>query len=120
MLTLTNTNHQPVTMRVEVARTDDELEHGLMLRTSLPENEGMLFDYGEEVDHTEYWFWMKNTLIPLSIAFIAEGGRIVSIHDMQPLDETHVHAAAPYRYALEANQGFFEARNIKAGCEVSV
>ncbi len=61
---------------------------------------------------------MKNTLIPLSIAYIGEGGTIVDIQDMQPLDETSHPSAAPARYALEVNQGFFVARGIQVGDKV--
>jgi uncharacterized membrane protein (UPF0127 family) len=119
-LTLTNTKGQPVTLDVAVAETPAEIEQGLMHRESLPENEGMLFGEGQTRDHTEYYYWMRNTLIPLSIAFIDEAGKIVDIRDMEPLDETHVHSKADYHYALEVNQGFFERNHITPGCEVGI
>jgi uncharacterized membrane protein (UPF0127 family) len=119
-LTITNTKGQPVTLEVAVAESDAEVAQGLMHRESLPENEGMLFDYKETMDNREHWFWMSNTLIPLSIAFIDSDGKIVDIRDMEPLDETPVHAKAPYRYGLEANQGFFERNHITPGCGVGI
>ena len=118
-LTILNTDQQPVTLSVEVAETQVDIARGLMGRESLPEYGGMLFDYGETVDNTEYYFWMSNTTIPLSIAFIDTWGVIVDIRDMQPLDLTEVYSSAPYRYALEVNQGFFGKHAITAGCKVA-
>ncbi len=83
-----------------------------MERTELAEDAGMLFVFDREVTDG---FWMRNTLIPLSIAYIDSGGRIVDIQDMEPLDETPHPPASPYQYALEVNQGFFEARGIEIG-----
>ena len=88
-------------VQLELARTPQEHQVGLMFRDSLPPDSGMLFIY----DHpaTE-GYWMRNTLIPLSIAFIDRDGTIVDIQDMQPLDEIDIHfPAAPYWYALEVN-----------------
>src|SRR5437870_10989922 len=94
-------------VRVEVADEPAEWERGLMFRTELAEDAGMLFVFPGDVD---YAFWMQNTLIPLSIAFIAADGRIVDLQDMQPRStELHV-PAARYRYALEVNQGYFVGR----------
>ena len=74
----------------------------------------MLFVYADEEARS---FWMKNTLIPLSIAYIDSEGRIVDIQDMNPLDDEPPHyvSAEPARYALEVNQGFFEERGVKVG-----
>jgi uncharacterized membrane protein (UPF0127 family) len=119
-LTITNSKGQPVTLDVLIAMTPAEIEQGLMHRESLPENEGMLFHEGQTRDHTEFYYWMSNTIIPLSIAFIDEAGKIVDIRDMEPLDETPVYSAADYRYALEVNQGFFERNHITPGCEVGI
>jgi uncharacterized membrane protein (UPF0127 family) len=83
-----------------------------MERTELDEDAGMLFVFPQEQPRS---FWMRNTLIPLSIAYIDSDGRIVDIKDMQPLDETPVPSAEPAQYALEVNQGFFEARGIEVG-----
>lgn len=83
-----------------------------MHRTHLPANRGMLFELGPA---SIYCFWMKNTLIPLSIAFIDADGRIVSIQDMQPLSlDTHCSPSA-ITTALEMNQGWFKDRHIQVG-----
>ncbi len=100
---------------VEIAGGAEERQRGLMFRESLPESSGMLFDFGQE---TSGAFWMKDTLIPLSIAFISAGGRIIGIQDMAPLDETFHRSPQPYRYAVEANQGWFEAHGVETGDEV--
>lgn len=100
-------------VRVEVANTDTEQERGLMERTELAEDAGMLFVFGGQQQTP---FTMRNTQLPLSIAFINAQGFIVDILDMQPLDETTPYAsAAPYQYALEVNQGFFAQRRIEVG-----
>jgi uncharacterized protein len=105
---------EEVVVRVEIADTDAERQRGLMGRTALAEDQGMLFVFGGK---QELSFWMKNTLIPLSIAFMDSEGRIVDIQDMKPLDDDPPHyvSAEPARYALEVNQGFFEERGIKVG-----
>ena len=108
-----------VEVRVEVADDLAEQTKGLMDRTTLGENRGMLFVYPEE---QELSFWMKNTLIPLSIAFIDSERRIVDIQDMKPLDDkppSYV-SADPAQYALEVNQGFFEKRGVKVGDRVEL
>ena len=97
---------------VEIARTDAERQRGLMDRTSLDDGAGMLFVFPEPV---EVAFWMKNTLIPLSIAFIDEQGIIIDIQDMQPQDETLHYPSGPYRYALEVPQGWFERAGVAIG-----
>ena len=99
-------------IRAEVADRDDTRALGLMHRTSLPQNGGMLFVFETTGVHC---MWMKNTLLPLSVAFVDEGGAIVSIADMQPLSETSHCAARPARYALEMMQGWFAERGIRAG-----
>jgi uncharacterized protein len=88
-----------------------------MERTELVENAGMLFVFDREQPLS---FWMRNTVIPLSIAYIDAEGRIADIQDMQPLDETPHPSAEPARYALEVNQGFFEERGVEVGDEVEV
>jgi uncharacterized membrane protein (UPF0127 family) len=77
----------------------------------------MLFVFDREEPRS---FWMRNTLIPLSIAYIASDGRIADIQDMQPLDETSHPSAEPAQYALEVNQGFFAERGIEVGNEVEI
>ena len=103
-----------VEVRVEVADDLAEQAKGLMYRTTLGENRGMLFAYPDE---RELSFWMKDTLIPLSIAFIDSERRIIDIQDMKPLDDEPPHyvSAEPAQYALEVNQGFFEKGGVKVG-----
>lgn len=106
------------TLRVEVARTYQARMQGLMFRTSMPEDTGMLFVFDED---TTGGFWMKNTLIPLSIGFISRDWRLLEILDMKvapdpdkgPFD---IYAPSrPYRYALEVNQGYFRRKGIEPG-----
>ena len=112
-LAIINSAGERVVVRVEIADTPAERTRGLMERTELAEDAGMLFVFNREQQAP---FTMKNTLIPLSIAFIDAGGRIVDILDMQPLDETTRYSSAePYQYALEVNKGFFGARGIEVG-----
>lgn len=99
-------------IRAEVADHDAARAMGLMLRTSLAPNGGMLFVFDETSVHC---MWMKNTLLPLSVAFIDERGAIVNIADMQPQTEDSHCAARPARFALEMTQGWFAARGIRAG-----
>ena len=100
------------TLQVEVARTPRELDRGLMHRKSLPADSGMLFDAGWEVETA---FWMKDTSIPLSIAFIDSGGKVLAIRDMAPYDLRAVEPPGEYRYALEANRGWFRYHGIHSG-----
>ena len=102
-------------LRVEVANTPETRRTGLMLRETMPENHGMLFVYETVERHA---MWMKNTLIPLSVAFIDRSGRIVNIEDMQPQTEDSHAALAPAAYALEVNRGWFARRGIKKGVRV--
>jgi len=99
-------------IRAEVARTPLQTQTGMMYRTEMAQHEGMLFVF----DGLERrCFWMKNTLLPLSIAFIADDGRVVSLADMQPQSEQSHCSAEPVRFALEMNQGWFARRGIKPG-----
>jgi uncharacterized membrane protein (UPF0127 family) len=99
-------------IRAEVARTPLQTQTGMMFRTEMAQHEGMLFVFdGPE----RRCFWMKNTLLPLSIAFIADDGRIVNLADMQPQSEQSHCSAEPVRFALEMNQGWFAKRGIKPG-----
>ncbi len=99
----------------EVARTPEERSKGLMHRKSMPEDSGMLFIYPENRIPA---FWMKNTLIPLSIAFIDPGGMIIDIQDMEPETEDHHSPPSRIGYALEMNKGWFEHNGIKVGDSV--
>jgi uncharacterized membrane protein (UPF0127 family) len=96
----------------EVARTPQQQQIGMMMRTQMAQHEGMLFVFDDVAPRC---FWMKNTLLPLSIAFIADDGRIVNLADMQPRSEASHCSTEPVRYALEMNQGWFAKRSIKAG-----
>jgi uncharacterized membrane protein (UPF0127 family) len=113
-VTIHASSGEEVKVRVEIADNASEHARGLMYRTTLAENRGMLFIFEGEQKHS---FTMKNTLIPLSIAFIGSEGRIVDIQDMKPLDDdppSYV-SARPAQYALEVNQGFFEERGVEVG-----
>jgi uncharacterized membrane protein (UPF0127 family) len=100
----------------EVARTQEQRQMGLMLRTSMAPHEGMLFVFDDSAVHC---FWMRNTLLPLSIAFIADDGRIVDIVDMKPKSEESNCPSRPVRFALEMNKGWFAQRAIKPGFQLS-
>ncbi|HEX2914453.1 MAG TPA: DUF192 domain-containing protein [Chloroflexia bacterium] len=110
--TIQKANGEKVTLVVELARTEQEQEIGLMGRTNLPDNRGMLFVYTSPVSLA---FWMRNTPSPLSIAFIDEKGKILDIQDMQPLsDDTHS-PGKPFLLALEVPLGYFARHGIKPG-----
>ena len=116
-LTIINSSNEMVPVRVEIADTNTEQQRGLMERTELAENAGMLFVFDQE---QRLSFFMKDTLIPLSVAFIDTEGYIVDIQDMQPLDLTQHRSPRPAKYALEVNQGFFEERDIQVGNKVEL
>jgi uncharacterized membrane protein (UPF0127 family) len=99
-------------IQAEIARTMTQQMVGMMHRTTMGTNEGMLFVYDEPQVHC---FWMRNTRLPLTIAFIADDGRIVNLADMKPFDESSHCAAEPVRFALEMNQGWFAKRGLKPG-----
>ena len=104
------------TFQVEVAATPQQRQTGLMERKTLADDAGMLFIFEHKDIHC---FWMKNTLIPLSIAFLADDGSIVNIADMQPQTLDFHCAYKPVRYALEVKQGGFKRRGIEAGSRVT-
>lgn len=99
-------------LQVEVAVTPEEQARGLMYRKQMPEDHGMLFPYGSD---RRLSFWMKDTLIPLSIAYIASDGTIKEIYDMKPGSLREVSSRQSVRYALEVNQGFFDRLGIGVG-----
>jgi len=103
-------------IQAEVANTFDTRMTGLMHRKKLGANNGMLFVFPDVARHC---MWMKNTFVPLSVAFIDEQGVILNIADMQPLNEESHCASGPARFALEMNQGWFAAKGIKAGAKIS-
>ena len=102
-------------IQAEVVADPDTRARGLMHRKALAQNAGMLFIFDE---HAIHCMWMKNTLIPLSVAFIDDRGAIVNIADMEPHDLQSHCAARPVRYALEMNRGWFAARGIRPGARL--
>jgi uncharacterized membrane protein (UPF0127 family) len=105
-----------VVVPVEVARTEAEREQGLMNRTAMPEDDGMFFVFPDEQGNVG--FWMKDTLIPLSVAFADADGRIAAILDMEPCKAdpcTVYDPGAPFVTALEANQGAFDRWGVAVG-----
>jgi len=105
-----------VPLQVEIAQTEETASLGLMFREDLPDTRGMLFVFPQQQILS---FWMRNTLIPLDIAFIDESGVIVDLQHMAPLDESKNYISAePALYALEVNVGWFEKHGIKVGAKV--
>jgi uncharacterized protein len=105
-----------VKLTAELADTESKKERGLMFRQSLPENSGMLFIFDPPAQAV---FWMKNTRIPLSIAFIDNQGRILEIRSMKPFDETLIWSVSnAVAYALEVNEGWFDRHGIQMGTRI--
>lgn len=102
-------------IEAELAHTPEARQTGLMHRHSMPGNRGMLFVFPQDGLHC---MWMRNTFIPLSVAFLDAEGRILNIEDMTPQTEDLHCAAAPARFALEMNQGWFEIRRLKPGARI--
>ena len=100
----------------EVAATPNSRMVGLMMRDRLAPNHGMVFVFEDKSQHC---FWMRNTLIPLSIAFIEDDGTIVHIADMAPKSDASTCPPRPIRYALEMDQGWFAKRGVSAGKKIS-
>jgi len=99
----------------EYARTAEERTVGLMFRTEMGANQGMLFEFEQP---GQQCFWMKNTLLPLSVAFVQDDGSIVNIDDMKPQTLDPHCSTRPVRFVLEMNQGWFAKRGIKAGSKL--
>ncbi len=102
-------------IRAEVADNMGARTQGLMHRSSMPQNSGMVFVFDQNTNHC---MWMKNTLIPLSVAFLDEAGAIINIADMQPHSKESHCAARPARYALEMNKGWFAQKGIGPGTKI--
>jgi uncharacterized protein len=100
------------TIKAEIARTPEERTQGLMYRKKLSDGEGMLFVFERDEVLS---FWMKNTVIPLSLAYIASDGRIVEIMDLRPNDLNSVKSSRSVRYALEVPQGWFSRAGVQPG-----
>ena len=99
----------------QLAATSEQRQTGLMFRKDMPRHEGMIFVFDQP---GKQCFWMKNTLIPLSAAFISDDGTIVNIEDMKPLVLDGHCSAQPVRYVLEMNKGWFAKKGIKAGSKL--
>jgi uncharacterized membrane protein (UPF0127 family) len=112
-ITLTAGIHQ---MDIQVASTPEQHQIGLMYRSEMPQGEGMLFVFQTP---SKQCFWMKNTILPLTAAFIADDGSIVNLEDMKPqTTESHC-SLKPVRYVLEMNQGWFAKKGLKAGSKLA-
>ncbi|VWX63119.1 conserved exported hypothetical protein [Burkholderiales bacterium 8X] len=99
----------------QVAQTPQQRQVGLMFREQMPDAEGMIFVFEQPATQC---FWMRNTLLPLTAAFVADDGRIVNLADMKPqTDDSHC-SEEPVRYVLEMNQGWFAKKNIKKGAKL--
>lgn len=103
-------------IRAQVASTPDQHQIGLMFRKDMPSHEGMLFVFDRA---TPQCFWMRNTLLPLTIAFVRDDGVITNLDDMQPMTEDSHCSSEPVRYVLEMNAGWFAKRGFKAGTRLS-
>jgi uncharacterized protein len=103
-------------IKTELAITPEQQQVGMMFRKEMGNNEGMLFVSEER---SQRCFWMRNTLLPLTIAFIADDGTIVNLADMEPLSERSHCSTQPVRFALEMNKGWFAKRGFKAGARIS-
>lgn len=101
---------------VQLAQTPQERQIGLMFRKDMPQHEGMLFIFEQPATQC---FWMRNTLIPLTAAFLADDGTIVNLADMKPeSDDSHC-SSRPVRLVLEMNRGWFARRGIQAGYKLT-
>ena len=96
----------------QVAQTPDQRSTGLMFRTEMPAHEGMLFVFEQA---STQCFWMKNTLLPLTAAFVADDGTVVNLADMKPQTTDSHCSSKPVRYVLEMHQGWFAKKGFKAG-----
>ncbi len=103
-------------IKADLADRADTRSKGLMFRRSMEQHQGMLFVFDRKEPHC---FWMRNTPLPLTIAFLDDEGKIVNLADMKAQDETNHCAAQPVRYALEMNQGWFGKRHLKAGSRIA-
>ncbi len=100
----------------QLAVTPQQRQVGLMFRKEMPQAEGMLFVFEQP---EKQCFWMKNTFLPLTAAFVADDGRIVNLADMKPQTEESHCSEEPVRYVLEMNQGWFAKKNFKKGTKLS-
>jgi uncharacterized membrane protein (UPF0127 family) len=103
-------------LQVQLAQDFEQRQIGLMWRKEMPQNEGMLFIFEQAGVQC---FWMRNTLLPLTAAFVADDGTIVNLADMKPMNDNSHCSHKPVRYVLEMNQGWFAKRNIQAGFKLT-
>jgi uncharacterized membrane protein (UPF0127 family) len=104
-------------LTVELATTEAQREQGLMLRQKMDESQGMLFYFAQD---SSIGFWMKDTYLPLSIAYLDAAGTVLEIRDAKPLDQTVLTPAQAYRFVLEVNQGWFERHKLGVGAKVAI
>ena len=102
-------------IEAEVAHTAQARQVGLMMRKTMAPQRGMVFVFEHDATHC---MWMKNTFLPLSVAFVDAQGKVINIEDMQPQSEDNHCAAAPARFALEMNLGWFREKGLSAGTKV--
>jgi len=102
-------------IRAQLALTPQQRQIGLMFRESMPNQEGMLFVFEQSAMQC---FWMRNTLIPLSAAFLGDDGTVVNLVDMKPQSDDSHCSTKPVRYVLEMNQGWFAKRGVKPGTRI--
>jgi uncharacterized membrane protein (UPF0127 family) len=112
-VTLTTGMHR---IDAQVAMTPDQRQTGLMFRKEMPQHEGMLFVFEQP---SVQCFWMMNTLLPLTAAFVADDGTVVNLVDMKPQTTDSHCSTKPVRYVLEMNQGWFAKKGIKAGAKLA-
>ena len=103
-------------LQVQLAQDIDQRQIGLMWRKEMPQNEGMLFIFEQPGVQC---FWMRNTLLPLTAAFVMDDGTIVNLADMKPMNDDSHCSKKPVRFVLEMNQGWFAKRNIQAGFKLT-
>jgi len=111
-LPITRLNAGPYSIVAQLAVTPEQRRKGLMFRKEMPQHEGMLFVFEKAAIQC---FWMKNTFLPLSTAFVADDGAIVNLVDMAPQTTNNHCSAKPVRFVLEMNQGWFAEKGIKTG-----
>ena len=116
-IVLTDDKGSRAELTVELPRTGEEFSRGLMFREGLPEDHGMLFVFAGE---TMGGFWMKDTSIPLSIAFLDKRGVVVDIYDMQPFSLNPVRSTRKSRYAIEVNRNFFRDAGLTVGDSIDL
>ena len=105
------------TFTIEIAKSHAEQEKGLMKRDGMPEDHGMIFLMAEEEVQS---FWMKDTRFPLDILFLTNGGKVVSIHQMEAYDEKSTSSDFPARYAIELNKGLASKAGVKVGDVIDI